>query len=372
MWPVSNRWAPALTGSHAITVRAEVWLGDTYLGTVPIGDGHIDATARNRVRRTATVTVPESLYPDNAADLLNPYGTQLRIYRGIDYGGSSEDAPVFTGPIDTCDGRNRYGGQTDISCNDLGAALNDARFETPRAAPPGIATTAEIEGLIRDGIPGASVIRTAKRDGTIPPGLMWDRDRGQAVDDLATSIGVEVWAGPDGGWHITDPATLDQPAVWTLTDGVNGTIVADQRTVSRKGVYSVVVVIVERTDGSTPIQVVVEDTDPTSPTYVGGPFGRVPRFYRSPLITNAAQALTAGRALLARSTGLTRTRQVTCVPNPALEVGDRIDISVAGVLEQHVVDGFSLPLGTASPAMTITTRAAKPDPGDDETTGGGP
>ncbi len=370
MWPVSSLWAPALTGSHQIALTVEVWRGGVRLATTAdnsfqVSGGSVSATARNRVRRTATITVPESYYPGSASDLLTPYGTELRIWRGINYGSATETPPVFRGRIDTVDDRARYDGLAEIACSDPGADLNDARFETPRAALAGISTTAEITGLLVE--TGATVLNETSRDGTIGPGLSWDRDRGQAVDDLATSIGVDVWAGPDGTWHITSPPTLDQPAVWTLTDGANGTVVSDQRTVSRRGVYSTVVVVLERADGSTPSQVVVADTDPTSPTYVGGPFGRVPRFYRSPLIANNTQALLAGQALLQRSTGLTRTRQITCVPNPALEVGDRIDISVGGQLEQHLVDSFELPLGVDNPAMTIVTRLAKPAEGDDET-----
>ena len=104
------------------------------------------------------------------------------------------------------------------------------------------------------------------------------------------------------------------------------------------------------------------DTDPSSPTYATGPFGRIPRFLRTPLPVSDEQATNMGLALLAKSVGLTRTRQVECVPNPALEAGDRIDITVAGDLEHHIADSFTLPLGPAS--MSITTRSAKPDPGD--------
>lgn len=367
MWPVSSLWAPALTRSHAITLRAEAWLGGVLQGTVDVGGGTVSATARNRVRRTLSLTVPESLFPAGGTGLLTPYGTELRVYRGINYGDHTEEVPVFRGRVDDVDDRNRFDGVAEVAASDYGATLNDARFEQPRAAPAGWATTAEITALITEAVPGATVVRTGTRDGTVAAGLSWDRDRGQAVDDLATSIGVEVWAGPDGTWHIGDPSSLDQPAVWTLTDGADGTVVSDQRTVSRKGVFNCVIVILERADGSTPIQVTVTDNDPTSPTYIGGPFGRVPRFYRSPLVTTELQARTAGQALLLRSTSLTRTRVVTCVPNPALEIGDRIDLSVAGTTEPHIVDAIGLPLGTDSPAMSITTRLATPDPGDDET-----
>lgn len=363
MWQVSARFLPALTRSHGMTLRAEAWYGDTLVATIPVGDGGITATARNRIRRTLDLTVPEYLYPADPGDALTPFGAELRIWRGIDYGDSREEIPVFQGRVDEGDGRRRFGGQVAISGTDPGSTLNDARFETPRAAPAGWSITATIRQLILEADPGTSVSSTVTVDGRVPAGLSWDRDRGQAVDDLAKAIGADVWAGPDGVWHITPQPTLTDPAVWTLTDGVDGCVVEDSQKVSRAGVYSVIVVIAERADGTTPLRLVVADTDPTSPTYVGGPFGRVPRFYSSPLLSTTTQMRAAGAALLAKSTGLTRTRAITCVPNPALEVGDRIDISVGGETEQHIVDDFRLPLA-ADGTMSITTRAAKPDAGD--------
>jgi hypothetical protein len=179
---------------------------------------------------------------------------------------------------------------------------------------------------------------------------------------MAAAIAAEVWFCPDGIPYLRPPATLGDPAVWMLTDGIGGTVVSDARSVTRDGVYSVVVVVVERSDGSTPLQISVADTDPSSPTYAAGPFGRIPRFYRTPLPVDDEQATNAGLALLAKSTGLTRSRTVECVPNPALEAGDRLDITVAGELEHHIADSFTLPLGPGS--MAITTRSAKPAPGD--------
>lgn len=363
MWPVSSRWLPALAASRQVTFRCEAWRGDTYLGPVTTSDGTLTVSARNRVRRTLSLTVPEVLFPAEATDQLAPYGTELRCWSGIQFGDHIEEVPVFRGLIQTVNSAKRYDGQLTVAADDLMGRVNDARFEQPRAAPTGTATTAAIATLVSEATGSTVVITPGLPDGTIPSGLVWDRDRGQAADDLAESIGADLWLDAFGTGRITAPPLLTDPPVWTLTDGVGGTLVSDSRQVSRAGVYSVIVVVIERADGSTPIQVVVEDDDPASPTYVGGPFGRVPRFYRSPLVNDTAQALTAGRAMLTRSTGLTRTRSVECVPNAALEGGDRINITVGGQIETHIVDSYTLPLG-ATGAMQISTRTARPDPGD--------
>jgi hypothetical protein len=363
MWPVSSRWLPALGASHQITTRVEVWHNGVLVGPIDISDGSVTVTAKNRVRRSLSLVVPERYFPSEPTDLLAPYGAELRVFCGIDYGSSSEEVPVFRGLVDTVDSRKRYDGQLTVTADDLMAGVNDKRFETPRAAPSTTAAAA-IATLIIEAAPSGTTVVIDPRivDAVIPEGLLWDRDRGQPIDDLATSIAAEVWFDPTGIPMLRKATTLSDPPAWTLADGVGGTVVNDARSVTRKGVYSVVVVVIERSDGSTPIQVSVADTDPSSATYVGGPFGRVPRFYKTPLPVDIEQATSVGLALLAKSTGLTRTRIVDCVPNPALEGGDRVDIDVAGVIEQHIADSFVLPLGPGS--MSMTTRSAKPDPGD--------
>lgn len=358
MWSVTSRWVQALTQSHRVTRRVEVWRSGTYLGEVPVGGGSVTVRAGNRVRRTLTVTVPDAYWPgSDPSALLTPYGSELRVWRGIDYGTTSEEVPVFRGRIDSVVDRDRYDGQVEVSCSDQMAIVNDARFEYPRALD-GFGVVDGITTLIQEAIPDAAVVDLTGSGVQIPYGTVWDRDRGQAIDDLARSIGAEVYADPVGVFVIRAVPALTGAAVWSLTDGAGGTLVSDSRSVSRNGAFSVVVATVEGADGRVPLRAVVADTNPASPTYVGGPFGRVPRFYASSLVVDVDQAAVAARAILNRSLGLARTREVTCVPNAALEAGDVISISVAGTAETHIADELTLPLDVDQPAMRITTRSA--------------
>jgi hypothetical protein len=129
---------------------------------------------------------------------------------------------------------------------------------------------------------------------------------------------------------------------------------------SRDGVFNEIIARGERTDGSSPVQYIVINDDPWSPTVWGGPFGKVPRVYSSPQITTADQAKRAGKALLARSAGAARSLSLSAVPNPALDAGDVIAVQFPnGVVEHHMVDRLTIPLG-ASDAMPVTTRSTKP------------
>jgi hypothetical protein len=367
VWPVSDRFLAALTGSHAVVSRVEAWRGDTYIGRVPISAGTVTITSRNRVRRTLQLTVPEDLYPAGDDDLLlSPAGTELRAWRGIDFGDDVEWVPVFRGRIQAVTDEDLYDAKIEVVAQDRFATVNDARFEIPRAAPAGVSNLAAIRILAGEAISDLGVLVTAAETATVPAGLSWDKDRGQAIDDLADANPAEVYFDAGGTLVIRTPPSLTDPIVWTPTDGGGDYPVVSKssRTVSRDGVYNVVVTTVERPDGQPPIRSIVEDTEATSLTWASGPFGRVPRFYASPLITSQTQADDAGRALLARSIGRARTRQVACVPNPAAEAGDLWSITVGGGVEFHLADVITLPLTAAGGPMVTTTRSTRPDPGD--------
>jgi hypothetical protein len=367
MWPASGPFLDALPYSQSIVTKVEAWRAGQLLGLIDISEGHVDVTARNRVRRTCELVVPSTLWPVEPTDMLAPYGTYLRCYRGIDLGSGPEYVPVFHGRVQTVDDRDQFGDAgIDVHAVDLMADVNDARFESPRAGPTGTSIISAITTLITEAVPDAGIVVDSGVDTTsvVPSGMLWDQDRGKAIDDLAQAIGAEVFAGPDGGFRIRNVPTIDDPAVWSVAEGVAGTLVTAGRSLSREGVYNVVVTVVERANGDLPLRFVAADSNPTSPTYVGGVFGRVPRFLRNPLVTSTWQAEAAGLALLARSIGATRTRTVSCVPNPCLDAGDVLSVVAGGVTETHIADTLTLPLHADGGAMTIGTRSTKPDAGD--------
>lgn len=362
MWSgATPTWLAALGGPHGVYVHAEVWYAGVKVTDIPIGGGSVKVTARNRVRRTAEVNVPESWWPTDDTDAIAPYGAQLRIWRGIVgadatlVGGSAPQ--VFTGRIETVS-RDVYSGTVGLKCSDPAVDINDAQFESPRVGTYGLLITTAIRQLIIEVWPAAVVVDLTDSAATIPAGIMWDTDRGKAVDDLAASIGAEVFCLPDGvTWYIRPVPTLSGTAGWTITDGQGGTLVSDSRSMSRIDVANRVIVHVER-PGVAPLLVPVTDDSPTSTTRYGGPYGKVVRHWAMPVIGTVAQATTAGRARLARTIGITRTRDITCVPNPALEAGDLIGVDSVDGSGLHIADEFSLPLSIDG-AMSIATRSTQ-------------
>lgn len=336
----------------------EAWYAGAKVADVPVESGSVQVTARNRIRRALSAVVPEAYWPTTTSSALAPYGAQLKVFQAIT--GSDglligSEVPVFAGRVETVQ-RQRRSGRVTVTGLDPFADVNDAQFEQPRAGVAGTSVVGNIMGLVAEVRAGAVFVDQTGSEAPLPPGIMWDTDRGRAIDDLAASIGAEVFCRPDGvTWVIRPVPTLGGTSVWSLVQGQGSTIVRDVTGRSRTDVANRMVVHVEQ-PGQTPILVTVTDGFAGSATRYGGPYGVAVRHYTNPLISTVGQAQEAGFARLARSIGITRSRDVDTVPNPALEAGDLFGITTDEGAEQHIADAFGVPFSVAD-VMTINTRS---------------
>jgi len=362
MWPISAAVAAALAQSHGIAVTVDAVRDGVYLGRVPFDVAIVRITGRNRERRKLELVTAEELFPSDPADMLSPWGTELLVQYsvlGADGMPLGDAVPVFFGGIDTPD-RVRRSGRLTVSCSDRMADINAAKFLAPRVPASGRPVVDNITSLLQEVIPQVAVDNRCGSEALVPVGIMWERDRGAAVDELASSIAAEVVARPDGGFLIRPVPTIADPVAWTATVGAAGVIVADQSAVSRAGVRNAWVVSSERVDAAeAPIRVVVYDLDPASPTRWDGPLRQRPGFWSSSLITSEYQGLAAAAARLARSRGLARTRRLTLLPNPALDAGDVLAVAVDGEFELHIIDDAVLTLHPDDAGMQVETRSVE-------------
>lgn len=355
MWSVTQAWLDALGKSHGRYTRMEAWFGGAKVADIVPESGSVQVTARNRIRRTLTAVVPEAYWPTSSSDPLDPSGAQLKVFQGItgpDGKLVGSEVPIFGGRVEKVQ-RQRLSGKLTVTGLDPFAQINDQQFEEPRTISAGFPVVQAIRSLIAEVVDAKFVELTY--GSTLPIDYMADADRGQAIDYLAAAIGAEVFFLPDGVTCVIRPVpVLGAASVWSLTEGVNSTIVRDAQTRSRTDVANMMVVHVEQ-PGQTPILVKVADTS-ASPTRFGGPYGKVIRHYQNALIGSESQAAVAGSARLARFIGITRSRDVDMVPNPALEAGDLFTITTAEGTEQHVADNFAVPFAPTD-VMTVTTRS---------------
>lgn len=349
---------PVLLESHTATAKVDLWYGGSpVIRDLPVEDGSV-AGRRAPVRRTLDVSVTESNYVARRAlfEALSKPGMELRAYRGVRYpDGSVVESPlgrflVRKPQLDIENGKVNLSG-----CPDLMQRVVDARFETPRTSRAGFTFAQQIQSLVGEVVPNLR-FRDLLRNGTAIPSAVWERDRVEAVAQVAIAAGGEAWFDPDGALVLGRIPTFADPAVWKLTTRT-GNIVSGNIEVDWDSAYNIVVATGERSDGTPPIQGVARDTNPLSVTYYAGPMGPKPRFYSSPLLTSKTAAERAALTILLRSVGARKSISLETVANTDIDVASRIDVILPeqGVSERHIVDTFRLPLFSAG--MSLTTRA---------------
>lgn len=357
MYPVSARFLRAIRSGGVADIYCTAWQGTTFLQAIPVIGGKVTVDgSKVSVRRTLDLTTTADMW-----SVLNDYAIELRVYRGVVYSdGTSERVPLGVFGVDTR--KLAYGpsGSLSLTCADRFATVQRAQFETPETTSG--SAVSEISRLALGAFsspPSSTVDATSVVDCT---DSLFDRDRAKAISDLCKTAACEAYFDVDGDLVVRDLPSLTSSTVWTVNVGEGGVLVAASKERSRLKAYSVIIVTAADVDGFPPFDpVVVEDTDPLSPTYVGGNFGRVPYFYSAPEIADEDQAQSAGEGFLEAQRGRGATLSLEAVVNPALEAGDSIAVTFSdGTAETHLVDGFTVPLDVNG-TQSITTRSTEPE-----------
>lgn len=345
----------ALAAGHEPYERVDVWYdGARVYEGLPFVKGTVSANLTSRVTREAQFTLHEDWYPWEDTDLLAPYGTELRAYKGIRYGNNEPVYwPTFIGKIQDVDIAE---GAVIVRAADRAAEVVENKFTAPESSVAGEPVPEEVRRVIRGRLPGATFGTDDVFYERVPV-LVWENDPGSALDEMATAVGAFWYALASAEFVLRRyPWTVRRDPVLTLTDGDGGTVLASAGRRQRDGIYNVVTVTGERADGSTPVSGTDEDTDPASRTYAAGPFGRRGLLRRLNTPGTTEVALGAAKALRRRTTGTTHRWSFTAIPDAALELGDVLDLRVRGrngIVQ--VVESFTLPYGGGS--MGVSCRA---------------
>lgn len=318
-------------------------------------DGSVRASLTSRVTRTASLTFSEEDFPGDVNSILSPYASVIQISTGVQYpDGLWETFPVFTGRV--AEPQREPDGTVTIRADDYAADVVAYRFEAPQSTITGSTVLTEIERLIAQAIPAATFGTHTVTD-LDTPDLIWDEDRGQALDDLSEVLQGRWYALGDGTFVVRLYPYVAGTVVAALTDGPGGLVGSAGRTLTRDGVANSITVVAERIDGTDPIRVTARNTDTTSPTMFGDRYGRVSQVIKvqTPLTSAAAQQLAVQQ--LAAMSALTEQWTVQMVPDSTLEPGDTITVSYRGQTATQVIDSITYPL-TASGLMTLGTRSS--------------
>lgn len=364
MRPVSDAFLRTLTGSHTIVVRATVC--DTFqttttpIGTrIPVLDGDIQLDGTADVRGTLDLTTDGTgMWPRSVTDLLTPYGNEIYVERGIQY---SDALVEYVGlgyfRIDEPEQDRPAGGPIRITGSDRMAGIVEAKLLSPVQFDVGASLGVIVGQLITDVYPDAVIVWPDGGDTTaITRSVIATEDRFGFLDDLVRAQG-QIWYWDHLGQLVIKDIPSANTPVFAVQAGKDGVLMGSDRRLTRVGVYNAVVATSSGADTVDAIRAVAIDTNPNSPTFYGGRFGKVPMFYTSDLIVDSSGAQAAAAAQLQQNIGLAYTVNLSLSPNPALEPYDCVSVRHASNegVEFHVIDTLTIPL-TANTSMSAMTR----------------
>jgi hypothetical protein len=264
------------------------------------------------------------LLPTRPGDILTPFGTRVVVKLGLTLlDGSVSVVPYGTYEVSSARAGKRAGERTvDVGLADISGAVERYRFESPYTVASGTDLGNMINSVITNRVgvnPNVSTVGAA-----LGADRVFGLDTGSApwseVLDVLDGFSRTAWYDRVG--HIQVGASTASPATAYPLSSV-ATLDADYDTKPP----NVVVARGEPQDGTTPVQAVAMDTDPSSPTYAGtgpgtSPYGRVTYFYSSPLITTVPQAQSAAATILAENVGAGASYQLTVPYDPTISAGD--------------------------------------------------
>jgi len=354
-------FASLVSGSHTARFRA-VLVEGFQTGSDPSGqdmrviNGEVEYDASADVRSTGGVTVAQD-WP-NAQDLsFAPYGSEVFLARGVETGASGTLwAPMGYYRITKTAQSDAARGPLALDLDDRMATIIDSRFMSPRQWLTGTSVGDIINEVVLEVYPDAVILWDDDSDlSELGRSLIAEESRLEVIKTLADGLG-KIFYWDEVGRLVFKDIPSETDVIWTVNAGPGGVMVQADRSLSRDGVYNAVVVTGEGADELVPVRAAAINAQESSPTFFGGPFGRVPRFYSSSFITTQSQAENAAVNLLRQSLGAPYDVGLSAVPNPAVRPYDVIRVVYNdGTREVHIVDRVSVPFNVSSP-ITIATR----------------
>lgn len=365
MRPVSEQFLLTLRGSHNAFTRVQV-LTSFQTGVAPVGgteinviDGIVSQDGAADIRSSVDLTTNGGLniFPQRPTDDLTPYGNELFIECGIQLAnGSTEIVSQGYFRIDSVEQSSAPYGVIRVSGYDRMKGIVEARLTAPMSFPAGTSVGSIFTTLVLEVYPLATIeFESASfANSTLVSTQVAEESRFDFLNNIVTSNGhIMYW--DYRGILVVKGMPDPMVAVWDVNAGAHGVLVDSTRGVSREGVYNAVVAVGESVNETPPVRAIAIDSNPNSPTYWYGSFGKVPRFFSSSFITTELQALNAAENILRKTLGLPYSVNFTSISNPALEPLDAVTINQVDVVALHVIETIVIPLTTLRP-LTATTR----------------
>ena len=317
---------------------------------------------RRSITRTAQLdlTATSSQTVAQIYDLVMTPNIEITISRGLKLAsGSFEYVPLGVFSTDDATLERSTSGQVKWSGSDRSKKIQRAKFVDPFTIASGTLLATAGTALIQSRFAGApcnfaNVTETVTAQVVFEAGSSsdpWTQAR-KLFADYGYDLNFDG-LGTARAIAVSDPS--GSTPVFDFGSGSTNLALSAETSGSLEKTYNGVIATGEGTGVSVPVRAEVYDTDPNSPTYYLGGFGKVPLFFSSPLLTTIAIAQNAATFLLAGLKGKTETLSWPSIVNPALEPLDSVLVTVKGTTFRLVIDQLTIPL-QASEAMTAMGR----------------
>jgi hypothetical protein len=278
--------------------------------------------------------------------------------------GSGSATNVVSSTAVTSRGGGQIGGGASIKVHvtDLSGSIKRNVWAQPFTLPGGMNYGDAAEAMVLNRLPSQTDFSIASTQ-VITPLLVYGMTQGgdpwQDIQDLATAIGFEAFFDASGVFTfrpVPNPNVGDP--VWVFDEDANPLVSEASRELSSEQTFNHVIVVGQSTSSQNAVSAEAFDNNPSSPTYILGPYGEVTERLTFSLITTQDQAQTTANALLNNSLGAADTVTITVVPQPALEPGDIVKINVSDVRANgtYMINSMTTSLSPADPQQLVCFR----------------
>ena len=326
--------------------RVGSWLGGKFLGMVPVNSGSLTWSKDRDVPGSITLEVPAevdgvSWVPgDDPAHPLALFGQELTVDVTVSDPATNAEQGFQLGRFVNQNWDSDTGG-VGVNASSMFSRVEDDRFTSPAATKTNGTLASEARRLTPDLCDVQ--IDDALTDRAVPS-MSWDESRIDSLKELAEAWPARLRESREGTIQFLAPIeTITTPEL-RFTDGEGGTVIEVASSDSRDAIYNVVVARGQETgeDGSPTFQGIAAQN--SGPLAVSGPYGRVPRFFSSPLITSKSAALKSAQTMLKNSISSSKILRVTAAPDPRVWLDVPVAVIRDGVEQWGLISGFTLPL----------------------------
>lgn len=365
MYAVSPGFLQALRSpSMTITTRVLATDQNGNQTELSVTGGAVSMDATRSIVRTCQLSLvaTATLSLQQVYDLVMSPNVEITVERGLLVNGLPERVPLGVFSTDSAQFSRRVAGTISWNGSDRSKKIARARFVSPYQITAGTSLAAAITTLLRSRwaftpVSLGNVTQTVSSNVIFEAGASSDpwREARALMADYGFDLNFDG-TGTARAQSIPDPST----ATPVFDYGTGETNLVTDATVSGSfdRTYNGVIASGEGSNIATPVQAVVWDADPNSPTYYLSGFGQVPYFYSSPQLTTVEQCELAANTILARVKGRAQGLSWSSVVNPALEPLDVVTTSLRGVTSRVVIDQLSIPLTAAAESRAIARETS--------------